>query len=183
VIHYDIEILNFFRQGDTWLFRFQFEASVDGLKLLTMRDGCAGFFSKPELAAGKGIVHSTLQKNWQRRELPADWRPLAPMSKCALDAQQVEALRRGDLATAFGQLFADFPVGTPLTIPDGRMQLVHRVDEIDPHGGRYGMGFIRAQADIHPDDWFLTGSTCCVWAGSQTEPKWSRNRSRASPAA
>jgi 3-hydroxymyristoyl/3-hydroxydecanoyl-(acyl carrier protein) dehydratase/malonyl CoA-acyl carrier protein transacylase len=156
VIHYDIEILNFFRQGDTWLFRFQFEASVDGVKLMTMRDGCAGFFSKPELAAGKGIVHSTLQKNWQRRELPAGWRPLAPMSKCALNAQQVEALRRGDLATAFGQLFADLPVGTPLTIPGGRMQLVHRVDEIDPHGGRYGMGFIRAQADIHPDDWFLT---------------------------
>jgi len=101
VIHYDIDILNFFRQGDTWLFRFQFEASVDGVKLMTMRDGCAGFFSKPALAAGKGIVHSALQKNWQRRELPADWRPLAPMSKCALDAQQIEALRRGDLATAF----------------------------------------------------------------------------------
>ena len=156
VIHYDIDILNFFRQGDAWLFRFQFEASVDGVKLMTMRDGCAGFFSKPELDAGKGIVHSTLQKNWQRRELPADWRPLAPMSKCALDAQQVEALRRGDLATAFGQLFADLPVPAPLTIPGGRMQLVHRVDEIDPHGGRYGIGFIRAQADIHPDDWFLT---------------------------
>jgi acyl transferase domain-containing protein/3-hydroxymyristoyl/3-hydroxydecanoyl-(acyl carrier protein) dehydratase len=156
VIHYDIDILNFFRQGDTWLFRFQFEASVDGVKLMTMGDGCAGFFSKSELAAGKGIVHSTLQKNWQRRELPADWRPLAPICKCALDAQQVEALRRGDLAAAFGQLFADLPVATPLTIPGGKMQLVHRVDEIDPHGGRYGIGFIRAQADIHPDDWFLT---------------------------
>ena len=156
VIHYDIDILSFFRQGDTWLFRFQFEASVDGVKLMTMGDGCAGFFSKSELAAGKGIVHSNLQKNWQRRELPADWRPLAPMCKCALDARQVEALRRGDLAAAFGQLFADLPVATPLTIPGGKMQLVHRVDEIDPHGGRYGIGFIRAQADIHADDWFLT---------------------------
>jgi acyl transferase domain-containing protein/3-hydroxymyristoyl/3-hydroxydecanoyl-(acyl carrier protein) dehydratase len=156
VIHYDIDILHFFRQGDTWLFRFRFEASVDGVMLMTMHDGCAGFFSKPELAAGKGIVHSSLQKNWQRRDLPADWRPLAPMSICSLDAGQIEALRQGDLVAAFGKLFADLPVARPLTIPGARMQLVHRVDEIDPHGGRYGIGFIRAHADIRPDDWFLT---------------------------
>ena len=36
------------------------------------------------------------------------------------------------------------------------MQLVHRVTELDPKGGRYGLGLIRAEADIHPDDWFLT---------------------------
>ncbi len=158
VIHYDIDILEFFRQGDTWLFRFQFDATVNGVKLMTMRDGCAGFFSQQELDAGKGIVRSRLQdqEQSQRQELPADWRPLVPMSKCSLDAQQVEALRQGDLATAFGRLFADLPLRRPLTIPGGRMQLVHRVDEIDPDGGRYGIGLIRAQADIHPDDWFLT---------------------------
>ena len=44
----------------------------------------------------------------------------------------------------------------PLTIPGGRMRLVHRVLEIDPAGGRCGIGVIRAEADIHPDDWFLT---------------------------
>jgi 3-hydroxymyristoyl/3-hydroxydecanoyl-(acyl carrier protein) dehydratase len=36
------------------------------------------------------------------------------------------------------------------------MRLVHRVNEIDPTGGRYGLGIIRAEADIKPDDWFLT---------------------------
>ena len=36
------------------------------------------------------------------------------------------------------------------------MELVHRVMELGPDGGRYGLGFIRAEADIHPDDWFLT---------------------------
>ena len=44
-IHYDIHIERFFRQGDTWLFRFFFEATVGGQPLLSMRDGCAGFFS------------------------------------------------------------------------------------------------------------------------------------------
>ena len=36
------------------------------------------------------------------------------------------------------------------------MRLVHRVTELDPEGGRYGIGSIVAEADIHPDDWFLT---------------------------
>ena len=56
VIRYDIRISNFFRQGKTILFRFQFDATVAGEPLLTMRDGCAGFFTAEELAAGKGIV-------------------------------------------------------------------------------------------------------------------------------
>ena len=36
------------------------------------------------------------------------------------------------------------------------MRLVHRVLELDPRGGRCGIGLIRAEADILPDDWFLT---------------------------
>jgi 3-hydroxymyristoyl/3-hydroxydecanoyl-(acyl carrier protein) dehydratase len=33
---------------------------------------------------------------------------------------------------------------------------VDRVPLIDPAGGRFGIGFVRAEFDIHPDDWFLT---------------------------
>ena len=36
------------------------------------------------------------------------------------------------------------------------MRLIDRVLTLDPNGGRYGLGMIQAQADIHPDDWFLT---------------------------
>ncbi len=36
------------------------------------------------------------------------------------------------------------------------MRLVHRVSAIEPGGGRYGLGRIRAEADIRADDWFLT---------------------------
>ena len=36
------------------------------------------------------------------------------------------------------------------------MRLVHRVNEINPTGGRCGIGIIRGEADIHPDDWFIT---------------------------
>jgi len=156
VIRYHIDILRFFRQGDTWLFNFQFEASVGGRPLMTMQNGCAGFFTKAELEAGRGIVHSRLEARWARRTLPADWRPLAAIERCSLGRRQVDALRAGDLERAFGPDFAHFGKLKPLTIPSGRMRLVDRVSEIDPEGGRYGIGFIRAEADIHPDDWFLT---------------------------
>ena len=36
------------------------------------------------------------------------------------------------------------------------MKLINRILLLDPEGGRYGLGLIRAEADIHSDDWFLT---------------------------
>ncbi len=156
VIQYDIHIDQFFRQGDTHLFRFRFEGTVDGQPLLTMRDGCAGFFSAAELDAGKGIVHTELDRRRIPGVRPADWRELAPMAVEAYDEKQVDALRRGDLAGCFGSAFAPLPVRDPARLPGGRMRLVHRVTRLDPTGGRYGLGSIRAEADIHADDWFLT---------------------------
>ena len=56
VIRYDIRISGFFRQGKTILFRFQFDATVKGEPLLTMRERPSGPSTAEELAAGKGIV-------------------------------------------------------------------------------------------------------------------------------
>ncbi len=58
VLRYDIRIQHFFHHADAWLFRFNYECTADGEPLLTMRDGCAGFFTAAALAAGKGIVHT-----------------------------------------------------------------------------------------------------------------------------
>jgi 3-hydroxymyristoyl/3-hydroxydecanoyl-(acyl carrier protein) dehydratase len=155
-IHYDIHIERFFRQGDTWLFRFFFEATVNGQPLLSMRDGCAGFFSQQELDAGKGIVRPALDLRPTAGIRSADWQELVPMTREGYDAAQLDRLRDGNLAGCFGSLFTGLPLVRPLTIPGGRMRLVHRVNEIDPTGGRCGIGIIRAEADIHPDDWFIT---------------------------
>jgi PfaB family protein len=155
-IHYDIRIERFFRQGETYLFRFHFDATVNGAPLLTMRDGCAGFFTAAELAAGKGIVKGALDMRPRSGKRDADWAELVPMAKESYNAGQLERLRTGDLSGCFGPLFANLQLQSPLTIPGGRMQLVHRVTELDPTGGRYGLGMIRAEADIHPDDWFIT---------------------------
>ena len=36
------------------------------------------------------------------------------------------------------------------------MRLVDRVPLIDPTGGRFGLGLIRGEADIRPEDWYMT---------------------------
>jgi 3-hydroxymyristoyl/3-hydroxydecanoyl-(acyl carrier protein) dehydratase len=160
-IRYDIRINEFFRQGDTHLFRFEFDATVDGELMLTMRKGCAGFFTQAELAAGQGIVLTSIDKRQGEGITTGGWRWLAPQpaEPESYSDEQIDALRRGDadsLANCFGQAFAGLPVEHPVGLPGGRMTLVHRVVALHPKGGRYGLGQIVGEADIRPDDWFLT---------------------------
>lgn len=156
-IRYDIQIDRFFRQGETHLFRFRFTGTVDGQPLLTMQDGCAGFFTSSELAAGRGIVQTALDRRPLPGRKPADWRDLAPCVEVeSYNSDQMAALRAGDLAGCFGETFANLPIQQPLTLPSGMLTLVDRVTSLDPRGGRFGLGCIRAEMDIQPDDWFLT---------------------------
>src|SRR5262249_28811816 len=120
-IRYDIHIDRFFRQGETHLFRFRFEGSVAGQPLLTMTDGCAGFFSEEELAAGKGVVLTELQRRPRPGVVPDDGDMLPPMGVERYDEGQIDALRRGELAACFGPRFAGLPLRRPARLPGGRM--------------------------------------------------------------
>jgi acyl transferase domain-containing protein/3-hydroxymyristoyl/3-hydroxydecanoyl-(acyl carrier protein) dehydratase len=165
LIRYDIRIDNFFRQGDTYLFRFRFEGTVNGEPLLTMRDGCAGFFTTEELAAGKGVVHTALDLKPMPGKKPDGWSPPVALRTESLSELKVDALRNGDLVAAFGSEFRP-NLHSPMRLPGGMLNLVHRVERIEPTGGRYGLGRIRCEADIHPDDWFLT----CHFVDDQVMP-------------
>jgi 3-hydroxymyristoyl/3-hydroxydecanoyl-(acyl carrier protein) dehydratase len=156
VIRYDIKIDRFARHGDVWLFFFNYESTVNGQPLLSMRKGCAGFFTAEELAAGKGVVFKPEELARQPGRKPADWTPLVPdFGREICSDEQVRALRRGDLAGCFGPAFAGLPLREPVGLPSGKMELVDRVVELDPKGGRYGLGLIKGEADIRPDDWHL----------------------------
>jgi 3-hydroxymyristoyl/3-hydroxydecanoyl-(acyl carrier protein) dehydratase len=156
IIRYDIHIDHFFRQDQTYLFRFRFEGSVNGEPLLSMTNGVAGFFTAAELAAGKGVVRPGIDRQPRRGVRPDDWRPPVPLTRERYDERQLDALRRGDLTGCFGGAFAGRTLAAALRLPGGRMKLVDRVVELDPDGGRFGLGLIRAEADIRPDAWFLT---------------------------
>ena len=165
-IRYDIRIDRFFRQGDTHLFRFSFEGSVNGSPLLTMKNGCAGFFSQAELDAGKGIVLTELERRPAQGVRMPDWQELLPMQRESYSDDQINALRRGDLESCFGPLFCDLELHQAAGLPGGRMTLVHRILDLTPTAGRYGLGQITGEADIHLDDWFLT----CHFIDDQVMP-------------
>ncbi len=159
VIHHDIRIERFFKHDETYLFRFAFDSTVGGQKVLTMRNGCAGFFSARELEEGKGIVLN--EKEWGKGDGTIDPRGVLWSHVLPHPPQDAElsALRRGDLNAALGEAFARLPLRHPLTLPggrDARMKLLDRVLSFEPMGGRFGIGCLVAEMDIHPDDWFLT---------------------------
>ncbi|MFP6598317.1 MAG: type I polyketide synthase, partial [Candidatus Hydrogenedentota bacterium] len=155
-IHFDIRIERFFQQGDTYLFKFNYDATIDGTLFLTMRNGCAGFFTREELDAGQGIVKTALDLKPAQGIKPAAWRDLVHMTQESHTDDQITALRAGDYAACFGPAFANLGIQNPIGLPDGKMRLVERITDLQPQGGRFGLGLIRGEMDIQPDDWFLT---------------------------
>ena len=155
-IRYDIAIHRFLRQGSTWLFFFSFEGFIGDEHLITMRDGCAGFFSDEQLSTGRGLVEDDPTEIPPRRPGSTPFSELVPVEATTLDERQVEALRTGDLQAAFGAAFAGRTLAPPLRLPGGRMNLVHRVVELDPTGGSYGLGRVVTEHDVTPDAWYLT---------------------------
>ena len=155
-IRYEIEIDKFVRQGETYLFFFHFKGFIKDTPLITMTNGCAGFFTDEEVRNSGGIILSEEEK----KPLPVNSSkrfdsPVRFPTK-SLSDDQLAALRNGDMAGCFGSDFEGITLAESLRLPGEPMNLIHRILNLDPTGGRYGMGIIRAEADIHPDDWFLT---------------------------
>lgn len=166
VIQYDIHIDEFFRQGTTWLFRFHFHGTVDGQPLITMRKGCAGFFTQAELDAGRGIVQTTLESRAIAGKCAEDWQHPMQMRNESFSDEHINALHSGDLAACFGEDFTALPLARPAGLPGGKMTLVHRILALEPDGGRFGLGKITGEADIDANDWFLT----CHFIDDQVMP-------------
>ncbi len=155
-IRYDIHIDKFVRQEETYLFFFRFEGYIGDQHLITMTHGCAGFFTAEEVRHSGGIILTDDDLTEDVHIDGAPYVPLLPLVSEAYDDEQVDALRQGDAARCLGALFEGIQLPPNLCLPGGRMALIHRILSMDPKGGRFGLGYIKAEADIHPDDWFLT---------------------------
>ncbi len=155
-IRYEIEISKFMRQGETYLFLFGFKGYIGDVPLITMTNGCAGFFTEEEVTNSGGIILTEEDQRPVDGKKPKDWPDMVPLQKESYDDQALQALREGKLGLCFGRQFSHITLAESLRLPSGRMKLIDRILDLDPDGGKYGSGLIRAEADIHPDDWFLT---------------------------
>ncbi|MFZ5572109.1 MAG: beta-ketoacyl synthase N-terminal-like domain-containing protein [Thermodesulfobacteriota bacterium] len=156
VIRYEIRIDRFIRSGATHLFFFQFNGYVGDRHIISMRKGCAGFFTPEEVKNSGGIILTEEETRAVPGKKPLDWHPPVPMKVESYSEEAVDALREGDVGRCFGPPFSGITLAKSIRLPGGRMRLIHRVSALDPAGGRFGLGMIRAEADIQPEDWFLT---------------------------
>lgn len=155
-IRYDIHIDKFVRHEETYLFFFRFEGFIGNQHLITMTNGCAGFFTEMEVRNSGGIILSEEDLKASHRIDCNPFEPIFHVNKDGYDDEQIEALRHGDAHRCFGRQFEGVVLPEALRLPGERMQLINRIVDLSPQGGRFGLGLVKAEADIHPDDWFLT---------------------------
>ncbi len=149
-LRHDIRIDSFARLGDTILFYFHYDcATTDGRPVLSMRNGCAGFFTPTELATPKGVSPSPATDVAHHSPLP----PWVSHPPAALDDAAVLALANGRFGEALGPAFA-VADGATLTLPTSRWRLVHRVPVLSTSGGPHGLGEVVFEQDLSDDDWF-----------------------------
>ncbi len=155
-LRFDIHIDGHAVQNDVRLMFFHSDCVNGDRQQLSVRQGQAGFFSDEELAASMGCLWrpETQAIVAQPRLDP----PLVACTRTALDRALLEAFAEGDAATCFGPGFelAHTHTRTP-GIGKGRLLLLDRVTQLQPEGGPWRRGYLRAELDIHPNQWFFEG--------------------------
>jgi 3-oxoacyl-(acyl-carrier-protein) synthase/3-hydroxymyristoyl/3-hydroxydecanoyl-(acyl carrier protein) dehydratase/1-acyl-sn-glycerol-3-phosphate acyltransferase len=155
-LKYDIHVDGHAKQGEQRLFFFHYDCRVDGDVRLSVREGQAGFFSDAELANSGGILW-TPETGAHAADARVD-APSIPLAHTSLDRDALVALSMGHPVDALGEAFAvtEAHTRTP-RIAHGDMLFLERVTHLDHAGGAWGRGYLRAEDDITPDDWFFDG--------------------------
>ncbi|MEQ1567194.1 MAG: 1-acyl-sn-glycerol-3-phosphate acyltransferase [Myxococcota bacterium] len=157
-LRYEIHVDGHANLGATRIFFFHY-ACVDqhGQPRLTVREGQAGFFSDAELDESGGILWTpeTGEHDATARLDP----PVVASVARTYDDAQVRAFAAGDAFGCFGGPGYErlqTHVRTPRIAP-APMSFWQRVTELDPRGGPWGRGYLRAEQDVAAEDWFFQG--------------------------
>jgi acyl transferase domain-containing protein/3-hydroxymyristoyl/3-hydroxydecanoyl-(acyl carrier protein) dehydratase len=155
-LRYEITLDGHAAQGDVRLMFFHYECRNGERRQISVREGQAGFFTDAELAESAGCLWSP-----EAQDIVAQPRldpPAVANVPRALDREQLEALGRGDGYACFGAGFERLQTHTRTPgIPAGRTCLLDRVTQLEARGGPWGRGYLRAELDIVPDQWFFDG--------------------------
>jgi 3-hydroxymyristoyl/3-hydroxydecanoyl-(acyl carrier protein) dehydratase len=132
------------------LVSFHSRCDVDGERRLVV----AGCFTDEEIAASEGVLwHPGGARPPQGR-----WSEPAATTKTSFGFTEIRAFAEGrpDLCFGKGWEITRAHLRTPRT-GDGRLQLLHRVPVFDPCGGPWKRGYLRAEFDTSPQEWFFSG--------------------------
>ncbi|MGW5117282.1 beta-ketoacyl synthase N-terminal-like domain-containing protein [Streptomyces noursei] len=154
-LRYEIHVDGHAEHQGTRLFFFHSDCFVGDERIVSVRNGQAGFFTEPELTAARGI-------QWEpgtalSRDLPFE--PVTPRPTAdRFDAEAVRAFADGRPHDCFGPAWkaTRAHVRTP-RIDGGRLLLIDQVTAFEPNGGALGRGYLRAEMRLRPDGWYFEG--------------------------
>ncbi len=155
-LQFEIAIDGHAAQGDVRLMFFHYQCINGARPQLSVRKGQAGFFTEAELADSAGCLWSAEQQVPVANPILDP--PLVDCTRSALSREQLQELAAGDAAACFGPGFelARTHTRTP-GIQGGQLLLLDRVVELAQRGGPWQRGYLRAELDIDPSQWFFDG--------------------------
>ncbi len=151
-LRYDISINSFAKNGESLLFFFSYNCWVGDKLVLKMRNGCAGFFTDEELAAGKGIIDGSDSGDGTAKK---KFSPILRCEKSAFDKNDLLHIVNGNPGACFGLSHDQGGLNPSLRFATGRMLMLDRIISTETSGGRWGLGKIVAEKDLAPDHWYF----------------------------
>ncbi|MEW5734775.1 MAG: PfaB family protein [Thermodesulfobacteriota bacterium] len=155
-LSYDISINSFARSGEGLLFFFSYRCFADGVPILNMDGGCAGFFTDRELAAGKGVIRTEAELKEIAQAKKQSFTPLLRCPESVFPREKLARIIEGDMAGCFGSAYDLQGRNPSLRFATEMMLMVDRVVSLDPTGGPWGLGEVVAEKDLAPDAWYFT---------------------------
>jgi len=155
-LSFEIRVTGHVAHGPVRLFFFEYDCHAGDTLLLTVRGGQAGFFNDDELASTGGVLWDASAVS-PPPDAPQD-PPAARCTRSAFDSDAIGALAQGRPDACFGPGWeaTRAHVRTP-RIGSGRLRLLDEIPVLDPSGGPWGRGYLRAETAISPDDWYFDG--------------------------
>ena len=155
-LRYDISIDSFVKSGNNLLFFFSYNCYVQDRLVLIMSGGCAGFFKDEELKGGQGVIYKAKELEIRRNAKKKHFTPLLNTKKTSFSKEDLRHLINGDIEKCFEDesYFANGR-NPSLCLPPEKILMMDRITSVDLTGGAYGLGYIVAEKDLHPDDWYF----------------------------
>lgn len=155
-LRYDISINSFVKNGPNLLFFFSYRCYVQDRLVLKMDGGCAGFFTTEQLAEGNGVIYTDKEITARQNAEKKHFTPLLKTNKTSFNKEDLRHLINGDIEKCFEDesYYAD-DRNPSLCLPPEKILMLDRIVSVDIHGGAYGLGYIVAEKDLSPDDWYF----------------------------
>ena len=155
-LRYDISINSFVKNGDNLLFFFSYNCYVEDRLVLKMRNGCAGFFTDEQLNEGLGVVYSKEEIAAKINAQKPTFTPLLSTNKTSFDKTDLRHLIDGNMELCFESMAYYANGRNPsLRLPPEQILMIDRIVSVDLKGGAYHLGYVIAEKDLAPDDWYF----------------------------